>query len=160
MFLLQCCESESGGSVIHWLPRSRSLIFSVLWIRNDLFRIRSRIRIRLFREFRIRSRIRIRILYEYIHTHTNIYTHTHIYTHKHTNIHKHKHTYICTRTYTLVFICNYYINYIYQDEPCTTFVSHTYTYINTHTYIYIYTYVYMCVCVCVVYVHVCMCTFA
>jgi hypothetical protein len=51
---------------------------TVLWIRNDLFRIRSRIRIRLFREFRIRSRIRIRILlqirilYEYIYTHTNI----------------------------------------------------------------------------------------
>jgi hypothetical protein len=37
-------------------------IFAVLWIRNDFFRIRSRIQIRLFREFRIRSRIRIRIL--------------------------------------------------------------------------------------------------
>ncbi len=44
------------------------LLTAVLWIRNDLFRIRSRIRIRLFREFRIRSRI----LYD-THIHTTIY---------------------------------------------------------------------------------------
>jgi hypothetical protein len=38
--------------------------FYPLWIRNDFFRIRSRIR--LFREFRIRSRIRLRIRILYV----------------------------------------------------------------------------------------------
>jgi len=80
----------------------------------------------------------------WIHTHTHKYlSHTHIYTHRYTNIHEHKHTYIHTHIYcTLLVICNYCINYIYQDEPCITFVSNTVIYI------------YVCVCVCV-YIYVC-----
>jgi hypothetical protein len=67
----------------------------------------------------------------------HMYTHTHTHKYIHTYIHKHKHTYIYTRTYTLMLICNYYIYYIYQDEPCITFISH----IGSYIYIYIHIYV-------------------
>jgi len=85
-------------------------------------------------------------------SHTNIFTYICICTH--TYIHKHKHTYIYTCTSTLLFICNYYINYKCQDKPCITFVSRTVIY----TYMCVCIYVCMCVDICVC-VYVCTCTY-
>ena len=61
---------------------------AVLWIRNDFFRIRSRIRIRIFREFRIRSGSysgsgSCMNLYESAYLYVHMYTHTYIHTHTH-----------------------------------------------------------------------------
>ena len=110
---------------------SWTVLRTVLWIRNDLFRIRSRIRIRLFREFRIRSRIRIllriRILYKFV------WICIFIYAYVHTNTYIHTHTHYC------LYVTNIYTIYIKKNP-----VSLSY-----HIQLYIYVRVYICVYVCI-----------
>ncbi len=62
----------------------------------------------------IKLNISRQTLYHFRITYSDIFIYA--YAHTHTYIHKHKHTYIYTCTSTLLFICNYYINYIYQDK--------------------------------------------
>ncbi len=86
--ILGCIWYRSGSG-----SKADPEFWSVLWIRNDFFRIGSRIRIRLFREFRIRSRIRIRILlririlYEFVWICIFIYLYVHTHSHTYTRIH-------------------------------------------------------------------------
>ncbi len=114
--------------------------FAVLWIRNDFFRIQSRIRIRLFREFRIRSRIRIRILlrilYEFVVTTFPLSLYFSL---PHLSLIKSLSSLHCIVHCTASYIFSHKYKYL-QGKPCITFVSHTVIYLFIHMYTHTHTY--------------------